>query len=150
MASPAQELFDQFWEWRMRRTPEFATFVGVKEYNSVLESITELRYKEDYQACCTFLERARELLESPTEPVDRENLEFFISEVSTFTEGYQHGGFYFALNYMEGLHVDFMRLAEWATPSSLKDYKDIVSRYLAFKAQSGEVVEILRMTVPWC
>lgn len=123
MTSPAVELFDQFWQWRLRRTPEFATFVGVKDHNSVLESITEQRYLEDYQTCSTFLEKAKVLLESTTEYSDRENLEFFISEVSTFTEGYQHGGFYFPLNYMEGLHVDFVRLAEWATPTSLQAEK---------------------------
>ena len=44
MSSPALDLFQQFWSWRLRRTPEFATFVGVKDYNSVLESITEQRY----------------------------------------------------------------------------------------------------------
>ena len=106
MTSPAVDLFDQFWCWRLRRTPEFATFVGVKDYNSVLESVTEERFREDFQTCSAFLEKAKVLLESSTEPSDRENLEFFISEVSTFTEGYQHGGFYFPLNYMEGLHVD--------------------------------------------
>jgi len=144
MSSPAQDLFEQFWRWRLRRTPEFATFVGVKEYNSELETISELRYREDYQTCCSFLEKARELQNSSTEPSDNENLEFFISEVSTFTEGYQHGGFYFPLNYMEGLHVDFVRLAEWATPTTLQDYRDIVSRYRGFKAQAEEVVEMMR------
>ena len=130
MSSPAVELFEEFWSWRLKRTPEFATFVGVKDYNSVLETITESRYQEDYETCCSFLERAKELLKSSSETSDKENLEFFISEVSTFTEGHQYGGFYFPLNYMEGLHVDFVRLAEWATPSSLQDFKDIVSRFV--------------------
>jgi len=146
MSSPAVELFEQFWAWRLRRTPEFATFVGVKDYNSVLESVTEGRYQEDYETCCTFLERARDLLKSSSEVsvTDKENLEFFISEVSTFTEGHQHGGFYFPLNYMEGLHVDFVRLAEWASPSSLRDFQDMISRYLAFRQQAEQVVEIMR------
>ena len=144
MSSPALDLFQQFWSWRLRRTPEFATFVGVKDYNSVLESITEQRYQEDYDTCCNFLQNARELLKSTNSPSDKENLEFFVSEVSTFTEGHQHGGFYFPLNYMEGLHVDFVRLAEWATPSTLQDYQDIVTRYLGFSQQAEQVREIMR------
>jgi hypothetical protein len=30
---------------------------------------------------------------------------------------------------MEGVHIDFQRLAEWATPACVKDYEDLLARY---------------------
>lgn len=32
------------------------------------------------------------------------------------------------MNYLEGVQVDFQRLAEWTAPQTLKDYQDIIAR----------------------
>ena len=37
-------------------------------------------------------------------------------------------GFYFPINYMEGVQVDFERLAEWTSFDSKQDYLDIINR----------------------
>ena len=143
----AEKLFDEFWSWRLRRTPEFATFTGNKEYNSVLESWTQQRFDEDNQTCQEFLERAEKLQAATDNDTDKENLEFFISEVRIFVSGHSHGGYYFPLNYMEGAHVDFQRLAEWAAPVSVQDYQDIVERYRRFRHQIQEVIQTMRSGV---
>ena len=112
-----------------------------------MEHWTEERFATDNQDCTKFLERAKTLLSTATDQTDRENLEFFISELTIFTSGYKHGGFYFPLNYMEGLHVDFQRLAEWAAPKTVKDYQDIVERYRAFGEQVDQIIETLKSAV---
>ena len=33
---------------------------------------------------------------------------------------------------MEGVHIDFQRLAEWTTFETLSDYEDLISRYNVF------------------
>ena len=38
-------------------------------------------------------------------------------------------GFYFPINYMEGVQVDFERLAEWTSFDGKQDYLDIINRY---------------------
>ena len=86
-----------------------------------MESWTETRFAEDQKTCLNFLDQAKALLKSSKDEGDKQNLEFLISELTIFTDGYIHGGYYFPLNYMEGLHVDFQRLAEWATPSTVKE-----------------------------
>ena len=86
-----------------------------------MESWTETRFAEDQKTCLNFLDQAKALLKSSKDEGDKQNLEFLISELTIFTDGHIHGGYYFPLNYMEGLHVDFQRLAEWATPSTVKE-----------------------------
>eukprot|EP00092_Neocalanus_flemingeri_P033659 GFUD01036590.1.p1 GENE.GFUD01036590.1~~GFUD01036590.1.p1 ORF type:complete len:569 (-),score=216.01 GFUD01036590.1:72-1778(-) len=141
------QLFDDFWSWRMKQSPEFGTMVGCKEYNDVLETFTEERFEEDFKSCNKFVERAKELLKTTTDPTDCLNLEFFIAEVSTYTDGYHLKGFYFPINYMEGVHIDFQRLPEWATPGCVKDYEDLLARYRAFPVYAEQIVAMMRIGV---
>ena len=39
-------------------------------------------------------------------------------------------GFYYPMNYMEGVQVDFQKLTEWAIPTTVKDYEDAIARYI--------------------
>lgn len=147
MSETVRSLLEEFWSWRLKQTPEFATFAGDKRYNNLLESWTETRFAADHKTCLNFLDQAKTLLKNSTDDGDKQNLEFLISELTIFTDGYIHGGYYFPLNYMEGLHVDFQRLAEWATPSTVKDYQDIISRYGFFLSFAKDVIETMRSGV---
>ena len=81
-------LFDEYWDWRLERSPEFASMVGSKQYNSKLEIFTENRFLEDSDSCKTFIETANGLLDEETDPEKISNLNFFIKEIETFIEGY--------------------------------------------------------------
>ena len=131
----------------MKQSPEFSTMTGCKKYNHVLETFTEERFEEDFKSCNKFTERANDLLKMTTDTNEILNLEFFIAEISTYTDGYHFKGFYFPINYMEGVHIDFQRLAEWATPACVKDYEDLVARYRVFPAYAGQIVEMMRLGV---
>jgi len=139
-----KELFDDFWDWRLKQSPEFATMTGEKKYNRVLEIFTEERFEEDFRICNKFIERATVLLKTITDANDRLNLEFFIAELSTFIDGYTFKGFYFPLNYMEGVHIDFQRIPEWASPSSVSDYEDIIARFKAFPGYIQQIIDMMR------
>jgi len=145
MPDTAENLFSEFWAWRLRRSPEFATMVGSKQFNSVLEEFTEKRFEEDYQTCLEFTRRAEIILGEPgNDDTVKNNLEFFIAEVSTFVTGYHLKGFFFPMNYMEGVHVDFQRLAEWASPTCLQDFRDLVARYNLLPDYVEQVIGMMR------
>jgi len=145
MAEAANVLFADFWTWRLSQSPEFATMVGSKEHNSRLETFTEKRFSEDVINCLEFQKRAEVLLESSKlTPEVKDNVVFFLSEVETFIEGCKHPGYFFPINYMEGVHVDFQRLSEWGSLDSTSDYENLVSRYLAFPTHVKEIITIMR------
>jgi uncharacterized protein (DUF885 family) len=123
------QLFQQYWEWRLARSPEFASFTGTSNHNSELEKFTPARFQQDYDSSNDFLEKAVELLASPQDETDRLNLQFLAAEVATFIDGFSFSGFYFPISYLEGVQVDFQRLAGWATPSTLQDYHDVAQRF---------------------
>jgi len=141
----ANALFEEFWQWRVDRSPEFATLAGCKEHNHRLETFTEQRFKEDKETCENFLQRADEIkLEGGLGEGDLLNLELFRAELNTFIQGYKFKGFHFPLNYMEGVHIDFQRLTEWAAPKDLSDLTAIVARYQQFPRYVAELVATMQ------
>jgi uncharacterized protein (DUF885 family) len=135
-ASPASLLFHQYWEWRLDRSPEFASFAGERSHNGQLEVFTPARFQEDHDTSLAFLQQAEALLESTEDETDRLNLQFFTAEVATFIVGFPFSGFHFPISYLEGVQIDFERLAEWAAPTALQDYKDIAQRFGGKSASS--------------
>ena len=81
------------------------------------------------------------------------NLQFLKKELETFVDGFDFKGFYFPVkygfncltldfssfkikyyfSYLEGVQVDFQKLASWTTFESLSDYQDLISRYNLFE-----------------
>eukprot|EP00091_Calanus_sinicus_P003324 TRINITY_DN13492_c0_g1_i1.p1 TRINITY_DN13492_c0_g1~~TRINITY_DN13492_c0_g1_i1.p1 ORF type:complete len:153 (+),score=39.47 TRINITY_DN13492_c0_g1_i1:50-508(+) len=132
-SSPAvSKLFADYWSWRLRQSPEFATLTGNKEHNDVLEDFSEERYAEDYKSCNNFKKTATELLKTTNDQDDLLNLEILIAELTTAIEGYSLKGFYFPITYLGGIHTEFQKLAQ--TPVSVEDLQDILARYKAFQS----------------
>lgn len=42
----AEQLFDDFWQWRLKDSPELATMVGMHEYDDQLESYSLQSYNQ--------------------------------------------------------------------------------------------------------
>ena len=93
-----EKLFESFWTWRLERSPEFSSLVGIKKNNASLEMFTEERFEEDHQKCKQFMAQAKDLLIELLASGNQENktascnLEFFIAEVKTFVDGYRFKG----------------------------------------------------------
>jgi uncharacterized protein (DUF885 family) len=143
-SDPGQVLFSDFWTWRLERSPEFASLTGSKEHNSHLEIFTLERFEEDRDTCFEFIEKANWLLGNTTDEDLTLNLEFFVAELQTFVDGFPYHGFLFPIDYLEGVQVDFQKLAvDWVSMDGLKDYQDLISRYNLFLTYAEQIKEIL-------
>ena len=139
-------LLSDFWKWRLQQSPEFATMAGSKLFNHILEEFTEARFEADFEACKVFLKRSKALA-AVVDSEEKEELEFFEAEGGTFVEGFPHRGFFFPINYMEGVQVDFQRLTEWAPPSDQKDFEDVIARYKLFPAYINQIIGVMQLAV---
>lgn len=143
-------LFQEFWNWRLKRTPEFASLAGNSEYNRELEDYSHSRFEEDNGICQDFLRKISNLEAknaSDSDEAERLNLRLFKAELETFVTGFSFKGFLFPINNIEGVHVDFERLADWMAPSTQSDFEDLIARFDAFEKQADGIVEILRRAV---
>jgi len=143
----AAELFEEFWTWRLKRSPEFSSLAGSADFNDQLEIFTESRFEEDRNTCQLFEDRAGVLLNSTTDAGLALNLDLFMAETRTFIDGYPFKGFYYPMNYMEGVQVDFQKLTEWAIPTTVKDYEDAIARYAKFDELAGQIVAMMKAAI---
>merc|ERR1719348_2027265 len=82
VAEDAEDVFDQFFNWRMERSPEFATFIGLKQYNDFLEIFTEERFSDDLASCQDFFLRSEEIKNQTSDESLLMNLEFLQAELN--------------------------------------------------------------------
>jgi len=142
-SDPVDQLFADYWEWRLERSPEFATMTGSKNFNSFLETFTEERFLEDFESSKEFIRRA-DILKNQTENADLLlNLDFLVAEVQTYVDGYPFNGFYFPVSYLEGVQVDFQRLSEWASLDDQNDYEDLIARYNLLDSYMDQVIAMM-------
>ena len=120
---------------------------GSKDYNSKLETFTLERFREDLHMCKEFSLQCDELLSQERTEMERLNLSLLKAELDTFIGGYEFKGFMFPINYIEGLHTDFARLAGWVSPTRAEDFQEIVERLRGFEAQADQVVGVMRSAV---
>ena len=120
---------------------------GCKEHNSKLETFTLERFREDFEKCKAFSLRCDELLSQERTEMERLNLSLLKAELDTFVCGHEFKGFMFPINYIEGLHTDFARLAGWVSPAGTEDFQEIVERLRGFGAQADQVVGVMRAAV---
>merc|ERR1719312_317290 len=131
----------------MERSPEFSTFAGNKNFNSKLENFTKDRFTEDLGSSKNFIGRAEALKNETVDEEKLQNLQFFTAEVQTFVDGYEFNGFYFPISYLEGVQVDFQRLAEWTNYDTQKDYEDTIARYNSLDTYIDQVIMMMRKAV---
>ena len=92
-----QQLFDEFFTWRMERSPEFSTLIGLKTHNRELETYTMDRFAEDTDQCNIFILRVEELKQQELTESESLNLEFLEKELQTFVDGFRFSGFFFPI-----------------------------------------------------
>jgi uncharacterized protein (DUF885 family) len=115
----------------------------------MLETYTLDRFNEDLVACQSFLRRANDLLNKSNNTsslltdFERLNLSLFKAEVSTFINGFPFKGFYFPINFLEGVQVDFSRLADWMTLKEVKDLDNLIERYAKFNGYADQIVSMM-------
>ncbi|CAB4063337.1 GUF1 [Lepeophtheirus salmonis] len=113
----------------------------------VLEDFTLTRFEENVQQCIKFLIKAEELSSTIENDNDRVTLKIFANQLETFIDGSEFQGYFYPVCYLEGVQIDFQRLAEWASPKSRKDFEDLIKRYQKFDKYSEQIIEMLKLAV---
>jgi len=144
-AEQAGKLFEQDWQWQLRRAPERATGLGDQRHNALL-SDTSLA------ARATALEHEREMLDAARE-IDRGRLEgqalvsydlFVLDKQQRLAAGALLPFDPQPLTAYDGLHVRLPRLVAQMPFAGEDDYRAYIARLKALPAHVDGLVEQLR------
>lgn len=146
--SEVWNLCEEYFEWRLREYPEFSTFCGQHDYDDRLNNHSSEAFAQRLVTVEKFLARATELeTQDGLSEADMLNLALLKDNLLTFMNGIgnsDHGpkGYYFVVNYNEGIHSDFEQLMSWMQFNTDKDFQKYLSR---LKALPNRIVTDMRM-----
>ncbi|XP_022243745.1 uncharacterized protein LOC106461180, partial [Limulus polyphemus] len=139
----AEKLYSEFWQWRLQESPEFASMIGKHMYDDKLDSYSLEAFRKRKSTAEQFLQKSQELvLENGTSDL---NMEMFISGLQTYVDGMELLGYFYPINRLEGVQLDFEVLVDsYMRFESVDDFAKLISRYRAFPKQAGEIIELMR------
>ncbi|ELU12837.1 hypothetical protein CAPTEDRAFT_186523 [Capitella teleta] len=139
-------LLDNFWQWRLDKSPEFATRVGLGGRDHLLEEYSEESFFEQKIKADEFLKQTEYLqnFENITHD-DNINLEVLKYVLQTYIDGYQHRRFtvYNPNNFLQ----DWKRLIGFMKFNTEADYDNLIARYRLIPKQINEHISLMRKAI---
>ncbi len=132
-----------YWEYILKNTPTFATYIGDHRYNDKLEDLSEeaasaeVIFFKDLLAKMDKIDNAQLSLE------DRLNNELLKKTLNTHIEMYRLKVRYLPLDQMQGPHLDFPQITEFHPFKTLNDFESYIQRLRAFPRQIDQVIGLL-------
>lgn len=140
----AEQLFEDFWQWRLSDSPELATMVGVHKYDDLLESYSLQSFRERKDKVAQFLKQAKELLKSVGDQWCSTSLNIFIDGLEGYLRGVDTMGYLYPISFIEGVHIDLSQTIDYMVFETVDDYRKLISRYNKLPKQLDEVMELMR------
>ncbi|KAB7497566.1 hypothetical protein Anas_03158 [Armadillidium nasatum] len=147
LSPEVQELCDEYWNWRLSNMPEYATFVGIHDYDADLDDMSEAAYEARYTKCQQFLAQANELEPTLTDDADIVNIEVLKYELETYIDFYHLKGIYLTINFLEGPQLDIEKQFNWMLRNTTYDYDLMISRLQKISLQLDQVIDLMRAGV---
>ncbi|CAH1780975.1 unnamed protein product, partial [Owenia fusiformis] len=102
------KVMDDFYKWKLKTYPTFATGQGVHDYDDKLTSYNYTVFDGRREACMGFLQRAKAInrTRSDLNPQDLVNLHVLIQDLTSYTEGirWKNYGNLNPITFLEGIH----------------------------------------------
>ena len=134
-------LFEDYFQWKLRSYPEWASKKGFKGYNHLLEdfSIESIRHKAEQ--CREFLERSKNLTAKNSNY--RSYQQVFQAEVRPCAEGLQYKAYLLPPvvdNLFESVQKAWPRMVEDTELDSIRDYEDLLDRISLIPTRLDEII----------
>ena len=144
----ANNLFRRFWDWRLVNAPEFATSIGVHDYDDRLDEMSLNSYFRRRDEAKFFLEELKNILKaSKTESHSSTvalNLNLLEADLNQYISGLKLQTYLWPLNRLEGPQIDFPRLLSWMKKETINDVNKIIDRMRQFSQQIYETIQLLK------
>ena len=136
-------LFDAEWEWSLKESPTFASYLGDKRYNDRWSDLSlaaiEARQKHRLEA----LEKLKRINRADLSAADRLNYDFFKKETEEAVEAYKFKSYLMPINQRGGIQTAD-ELAEFLQFTTVKDYDNWLARINAFPAYMEQTLTLMR------
>ena len=122
------DLLQEQWEYTMRNSPVYASFLGDKRYNDQLDDFSQQHIDDDLEQTRRFLVRF-EAIDTTGFP-DQEvlNKQLMVRDLTMSLEGARFRPWEMPVDQQNGVQVELPALVNVLAFDSVKDYEDYISR----------------------
>ncbi|XP_054719702.1 uncharacterized protein LOC129229422 [Uloborus diversus] len=141
----SKKLFEDFWNWRLEDSPEFATIIGEHAFDDKLQSYALESFEKRIEKVEEFFKETNILLEEGNvDSVTKTNLELFLYDLQVYINGMEVKGYVFAICNSDGVHLEFERLLSLMPQKTVKDFENILARFKALPKQITELIQVMQ------
>jgi uncharacterized protein (DUF885 family) len=153
-ADRLHDLFDREWKWRLAESPQFATSVGVHDYDDRLGSVSAAVEARRAQELKKFLGELSAIPTASLSNTDRINAEIFGQQLERGIESIRFREYEIPLSADWGFHTSLTRLPEEMPFQTIHDYENYTARLNAISRYVDEEIGVMKdglargMTLP--
>ena len=122
------DLLHEQWEYSMRASPLYASFLGDKRYNDLLDDFSQKEINDEHEHSRRFL--ARFLAIDTTGFPEQEvlNRQLMMRDLKMDLDGVRFKPWEMPVNQFNGIHIDLPQLVNILSFETKKDYDDYIAR----------------------
>jgi uncharacterized protein (DUF885 family) len=122
------DLLHEQWEYNLRTSPIFASFLGDKRYNDRLDDFSQKGIDDDLEQSRRFLARFEAIDTTGFPEQDVLNKKLMVRDLKMTLEGARFKPWEMPVTQQSGVHIDLPQLVNILSFESVKDYEDYISR----------------------
>ncbi|XP_025077540.1 uncharacterized protein LOC112554138 isoform X1 [Pomacea canaliculata] len=140
---------NEFWSWRMRDAPQFATQVGDHSYNDILESFDISVYQTRKDKVREFLAKL-DGVHPGSLPTNRDlDFAIFKEHLQTAQDGFAFNMYQIVnpVNFLEGITGDPASFHVYLPFSTVGDFENYIQRLTLLPKQIDEKIELMKISI---
>jgi len=153
-AARLHDLFDRDWKWRLVESPQFATSVGVHDYDDRLGTVSAADEERRAKQMKVFLGELAAIPKNALSNEDKINAEIFEQQLERGIESIRFREYEIPLSADWGFHTSLTRLPEEMPFQTIHDYSNYISRLNAIPRYVDDEIGVMKnglargMTLP--
>jgi uncharacterized protein (DUF885 family) len=121
-------LLQEQWEYTMRSSPIYASFIGDKRYNDQLDDFSQKHIDEDLAQARRFLDRFEAIDTAGFPEQEALNKQLMVRDLKFTLEGAKFKNWEMPVTQQDGIHIFLPQLVSVLSFSNVKDYEDYIAR----------------------
>jgi len=122
------DLLQEQWEYTLRSSPLYASFLGDKRYNDQLDDLSQKHIDEDLAQARRFLDRFEAIDTTGFPEQEALNKQLMVRDLKINLEGAKFKDWEMPVNQFNGAHIFLPQLVSVLSFANVKDYEDYISR----------------------
>ncbi|XP_053402444.1 uncharacterized protein LOC123548403 [Mercenaria mercenaria] len=143
------KIVDDFWEWRMRNNPEFASNVGDQRYTDEVEDYSPDAFENRKTDMDEFLRRLATINQDSLSKTDRISYAVLMDTIQTWVDGYKwkNYGPMNPVSVLEGLQTSYGNAAGQVKFGTEESFRKFAARIRKFGVQIDQIMERMNVAV---